>query len=101
MSEALFSGHVKNLTKKEIENVFKGVPTFETENNVNIIDMLTQGKIASSKREAREFVTAGSITINEEKITDLDKQITKDLAIDEEILVVRRGKKKYFIGKIK
>ena len=63
--------------------------------------MLTQGKIASSKREAREFVTAGSITINEEKITDLDKQITKDLAIDEEILVVRRGKKKYFIGKIK
>ena len=101
MSEALFSGHVKNLTKKEIENVFKGVPIFETENNVNIIDMLTQGKIASSKREAREFVTAGSITINEEKITDLDKQITKDLAIDEEILVVRRGKKKYFIGKIK
>ena len=101
MSEALFSGHVKNLTKKEIENVFKVVPTFETENNVNIIDMLTQGKIASSKREAREFVTAGSITINEEKITDLDKQITKDLAIDEEILVVRRGKKKYFIGKIK
>ncbi len=100
MSEALFSGHVKNLTKKEIEDVFKGVPTFETKNNVNIIDMLTKNKIASSKREAREFVSAGSITINEEKITDENYTVTKTLAIDNEILVLRRGKKKYFIGKI-
>ena len=101
MSEALFSGHVKNLTKKEIEDVFKGVPTFETENNVNIIDMLVNNKIASSKREAREFVNAGSITINEEKITDENYTVTKEIAIDNEILVLRRGKKKYFIGTIK
>ena len=101
MSEALFSGHVKNLTKKEIEDVFKGVPTFETENNVNIIDMLVNNKIASSKREAREFVNAGSITINEEKITDEKYTVTKEIAIDNEILVLRRGKKKYFIGTIK
>ena len=100
MSEALFSGHVKNLTKKEIEDVFKGVPTFETNNNINIIDMLVNNKIASSKREAREFVNAGSITINEEKITDENYIVTKEIAIDNEILVLRRGKKKYFIGKI-
>ena len=100
MSEALFSGHVKNLNKKEIEDVFKGVPTFETKDNVNIIDMLVNNKIASSKREAREFVSAGSITINEEKITDLDYIVTKNITIDNEILVLRRGKKKYFIGKI-
>ena len=101
MSEALFSGHVKNLTKKEIEDVFKGVPTFETNNNINIIDMLVNNKIASSKREAREFVNAGSITINEEKITDENYTVTKEIAIDNEILVLRRGKKKYFIGTIK
>lgn len=99
MSEALFSGHVKNLTKKEIEDIFKDMPKFETKEE-NIVDMLVNSKIASSKREAREFVSAGSITINEEKITDLDKQITKDIAIEDEILVVKRGKKKYFIGKI-
>ena len=101
MSEALFSGHVKNLTKKEIEDVFKGVPTFDTNNNINIIDMLVNNKIASSKREAREFVNAGSITINEEKITDENYTVTKEIAIDNEILVLRRGKKKYFIGTIK
>ncbi len=100
MSEALFSGHVKNLTKKEIEDVFKGVPTFDTNNNINIIDMLVNNKIASSKREAREFVNAGSITINEEKITDENYIVTKEIAIDNEILVLRKGKKKYFIGKI-
>ena len=100
ISEALFSGKVKNLTKKEIETVFKGVPTFNTEDNINIIDMLVNGKVASSKREAREFVNAGSITINEEKITDENYIINKDIAIEGNLLVIKRGKKKYYIGKI-
>ena len=99
MSEALFSGKVKNFTKEEINIIFKDMPKFEIEEEQNIADFLVNNKIASSKREAREFVQAGSITINEEKITDLDKTITKDMAIDGEILVIRRGKKKYFIGK--
>ncbi len=100
ISEALFSGNVKELSKKEIETVFKDVPTFETKENTNIIDMLVESKIASSKREAREFTSAGSITINGDRITDLDYQINKEDAIEKEVLVVRRGKKKYFIGKI-
>lgn len=100
ISESLFQGKVKDLTKKEIEDVFKNVTTFEIDDNVNIIDMLVGSKIASSKREAREFVSAGSITINEQRITDLDSIINKSIAIDGEVLVVRRGKKKYFIGKI-
>ena len=90
MSEALFSGRVKNLSIEEIEDVFKGVPTFETKNNVNIVDMLVNNKIASSKREAREFVNAGSITINEEKITDENYTVTKDIAIENKILVVKK-----------
>jgi len=91
---------LKDLTKEDINNIFKGVPTFETKENTNIIDMLVDGNIASSKREAREFVNAGSITINEEKISDEDYIITKKNAIDNEILVLKRGKKKYFIGKV-
>ena len=100
ISEALFNGKIKDLTKKEIESVFKGVPTFDTEDNINIIDMLVNGKVASSKREAREFVKAGSITINEEKITDETYTVTKALAIEGNLLVIRRGKKKYYIGKM-
>ena len=101
ISESLFKGKVKDLTKEEIEVAFKNVSTFSIENDINILDMLTCSKIASSKREAREFVNAGSITINESRITDLEFTISKDIAIEGEILVVRRGKKKYFLGKIK
>ena len=100
ISKSLFEGKIKDLTKEEIEIAFKNVPTFSTVENIDIINMLVDSEIASSKREAREFVNAGSITINEEKITDENYIITKNLAIDNEILVVRRGKKKYFIGKI-
>ena len=100
-TQALFNGKVKELTKKEIEEVFKEMPQFKTKDGIDIISMLTEGKIAQSKREAREFVKAGSITINEEKITDENFIITKGIAIENEILVVKRGKKKYFIGKIK
>ena len=100
-TEALFNGKVKDLSKKEIEEVFKEMPTFQTKEGIDIISMLTEGKVAQSKREAREFVNAGSITINEEKITDENYIITKDIAIEDELLVIKRGKKKYFIGKIK
>ena len=100
-TEALFNGKVKDLSKKEIEEVFKEMPTFQTKEGIDIISMLTEGKVAQSKREAREFVNAGSITINEEKITDENYIITKDIAIEDELLVIKRRKKKYYIGKIK
>ena len=49
--------------------------------------------------DAREFINAGSITINGDKITDETKIISKDMAIEKKAIVVRRGKKKYYIGK--
>lgn len=101
ISESLFSGNVKNLTKEEILEGFKGVPSFEIKENTNIIDLLVETKITSSKREAREFINAGSISINDEKITDEDFNIDSSIAIDNSILVIKRGKKKYFIGTFK
>ena len=60
--------------------------------------MLVDNKICSSKREARELINGNSISINGNKINDLEYIINKDIAIDNEIVVVRRGKKKYYIG---
>lgn len=98
ISKALFSGNVKDLTLDEIKVAFQDVPTFQPTVGVTIVDMLVNGKIASSKREAREFVTAGSISINGEKIIDVDTIMTKEYAIDEVAFIVRRGKKKYYVG---
>ena len=60
--------------------------------------MLVDNKICSSKREARELINGNSISINGNKVNDLEYAINKKIAIDNEIIVIRRGKKKYYIG---
>lgn len=99
ISESLFSGNIKNLSIDEIKDGFKDVPNFEITEELSLIDLLVNNGIATSKREAREFISAGSITINGDKYLDENEIISKDKAINNEIIVVRRGKKKYFLGK--
>ena len=98
ISENLFSGDIKSFSSKEIEVAFKGLTPFTISNDMNIVDLLVAGKVCSSKREAREFVNNGSITLNGEKVTDLELVVTKNLCIDSKYIVIRRGKKKYHIG---
>ena len=98
VSEALFKGDIKSLTSKQIEVGFKGVPHIELKENETLIDMLVNNNICSSRREAREFLNAGSITLNGEKVSDENMPVTKDLAIEDKIIVIRRGKKKNYIG---
>ena len=97
MSEALFSGDIKSLTKEEIEICFKGVPEV-TITSLNLLDTLIQSKICSSKREAREFITNGAISINGDKITDPSYELTDKDFIEDDI-IIKRGKKNYYIGK--
>ncbi len=98
ISESLFSGDIQSFTGKDIEVAFKGLTPFTISQDKNLVDLLVEGGICSSKREAREFITNSSITLNGEKVTDLDYVLTKDKCIDGKYIVVRRGKKKYFIG---
>ena len=98
ITESLFSGDIKSFTSKEVEEAFKGLEPFEISSDLNIVDLLVDGGICSSKREAREFIGNGSITLNGDKITDLEFTVTKNVCIDSKYLVVRRGKKKYYVG---
>ncbi len=99
ISNSLFSGNVKSLSLKDIEIGFKDVPTATISEGEKLIDVLVNNKIASSKREAREFLAAGSITLNGEKFTDENMPVTSQLAIEGKVIVLRRGKKKNFIIK--
>ncbi len=98
ISESLFSGNIKELSAKELEDAFKGIEPFVAK-EANLVDFLVEFGICSSKREAREFISNGSISVNGDRVTDLDYLVTKDIAIEQKYVVVRRGKKKYFIGK--
>ncbi len=97
ISDALFSGNVKELSLEEIEDGFKDVPNFKME-ELPLIDVLVNNHIASSKREAREFIQAGSISMNGEKMLEENQMITRELAIENKVVVIRRGKKKYYLG---
>lgn len=98
ISESLFSGNIKELTVLQLEDAFKGLEPFEAKEG-NLVEFLVEFGICSSKREAREFIGNGSISVNGDRITDLDYQVLKSDAIEGKYVVVRRGKKKYFIGK--
>lgn len=98
ISEALFSGDIKSFTGKDVEVAFSGLEPFKMNEDSLLIDVLVNNGVCSSKREAREFMGNGSITVNGDKVTDLEFMVTKDVCIDSKYIVIRRGKKKYHLG---
>lgn len=101
VSQKLFAGDFSGLSVQDIKAGMKGVPSFPFEKDEPVIDVLVNNKIASSKREARDFLKANAISVNGKPVSDETALITKDMALGGEILIFRRGKKKYFIGEVK
>ena len=97
---ALFSGDLKALSADEMKNAFKDVPSVElAKEDKNIVELLVEAGISSSKRQAREDVTNGAISINGEKVTDLDYVVNAEDRLEDAFSIVRRGKKKYHMVK--
>ena len=99
ISSALFSGNIKGLSVEEIAMGFNDVPSFGAVDGELFIDTLIRVGLASSRREAREFINGGAVYVNDEKVTDVNLILDKSHAIGEKYLVVRRGKKKYSMVK--
>ncbi|CAM5221880.1 Tyrosine--tRNA ligase OS=Ureibacillus acetophenoni OX=614649 GN=tyrS PE=3 SV=1 [Ureibacillus acetophenoni] len=100
ITDALFSGDLKALSASEMKNAFKDVPSSELpKEDKNIVDVLVEANISSSKRQAREDVTNGAISINGEKVTDLDYVVDSKDRLEDEFAIIRRGKKKYHMVK--
>ena len=99
LAQSLFNNEFKNLTKQDISDLFDEQDIKEVESNVGIVDMLVKVGAASSKREAREFTQSGAVSINGEKVTDVTTTITDDMFIDETYIIIKRGKKNYYVGR--
>lgn len=99
ITEALFKGNLKDLTSDEVEDAFKDANKIELAENTGLIQALVDGKVASSNREAREFIKNGSIAINGEKCNDMNKVLTKNDTLNGSLCVIRKGKKNYSIFK--
>lgn len=101
ITEALFSGDIKNLTAAEIKEGFKDVPSYEAgaDEDLGLVELLVNSKISPSKRQAREDVSNGAIYVNGERVTDLEYVLSDADRIEGQFTVIRRGKKKYFLIK--
>ena len=100
ITDALFKGNIADLTADEISQAFKDAEKTTLSENTSLIDALLQGKVCSSKREAREFITSGSISINGTKCQQIDKVLTLQDTLDGKTIVIRKGKKNYSIFNI-
>lgn len=101
ITEALFSGDIKSLTADEIEQGFKEMPTFQASKEAkNIVDWLVDVGIEPSKRQAREDITSGAISLNGEKITDTEMNVTVDNSFEGRFIIIRKGKKNYNLVKL-
>ena len=101
ISESLFKGNIKELSKDELIDASKNMDSYTLNEDMNLVDLLVNANITSSKREAREFITNNSISINGEKVNDLEFIVTKENALYQEFTIIRKGKKKYYVIKHK
>lgn len=101
ISDILFTGNVKELSVAEVQEAFEKVPHVEVHAiNQSIIDLLVTTSIEPSKRQAREDVSAGAITINGDRSTDIEKIINPQESFSGKFMIIRRGKRNYFLAKV-
>ncbi len=99
LTENLFNNKFNEMSKEDIEDVFENQDIKAVESNINVVDFITNIGAVKSKREAREFISNGAISINGNKINNTELTVTDDMFVDNTYIVIKRGKKNYFIGK--
>ena len=97
VTEALFSGDIKSLNAREIEMGFNGLPNETISKPIGLVDALILIGAASSKREAREFISNGAISVNGDIVKDTNESVSIEKAIEHQFTIVRRGKKNYYL----
>ena len=99
ISNALFYGELRELTEREIEEGFSDVPSHALEgiDEIGLIDLLVDARISSSKRQGREDIANGAISINGQRCTDTRRMLDPSERLAGKYLVLRRGKRGYHL----
>jgi len=95
VTNALFSGDFNDLNESEFKMIEKTLDVAHLSSGTELIDALVETKLASSKREARQFITSNAVSINGEKIDDLAYTLKQEQTYHNRYVMMRRGKKKY------
>jgi tyrosyl-tRNA synthetase len=95
VTEALFSGDIKQLNAREIEMGFRGLNSITLSSECGLVEALVESKLASSKREAREFIQNGAVSVNGDVEKDTVYILKQEKEIEGKFTILRRGKKNY------
>ena len=103
-TEILFGREIQGLSDAELADIFGDVPSTQLERNrleagIDLISLLVEMGASASKGEARRALTAGSIYLNNVKVTDAALMVAAAQLASESTLVVRTGKKNYFLAR--
>lgn len=93
MTEAIFSGDFKNLKEQSLIDLAHSLDAKEIEGGLTLVDALIASGLASSKREAREFVSGNAVSLNGEKVTDPALVLDGGNALDGKVFFLKRGKR--------
>lgn len=97
ITNALFKGNIKELDAGELQDALKGFEAAEIADELTLTDTLVQAGIASSKREAREWINQGSIQINGDKVKDVEFIVSSKNTISKGRTLIKKGKRNYFV----
>lgn len=101
ITDAFFHGNIKSLTDEEAQMAFHGMPSVDISSKPEgIIDWLVDAKIEPSKRQARQDVKSGAVHINGNKVQDMSATVDPASAFHGKFVVVRKGKKHYWLAKV-
>jgi tyrosyl-tRNA synthetase len=101
-AKALFSGDIGGLSEATLRQVLAGVASSKLDRTrledagVSLLDLLIETKLAASKREAKEFLASGSVSVNGRKAGADESLTTKDL-LHGRLTAIRRGKKNWHL----
>lgn len=96
ITQALFSGRLNELDESMRKDAIMNMEKISAPAGLSLLDLLVNTKIASSKREGREWIKGNSIALNGVKVTDPEKIVDLEDAYTGNALIVRRGKKRYY-----
>ena len=101
ITEALYHGSIADLSESELEQAFGKMPTVDVSNeDKDVVNWLVDSQIYKSKRQAREDITHGAVTINGVKVTSLDEIVKPHKNSNGKFVIVRKGKKKYTLARV-
>ena len=97
ITETFFKGDIMTLSPEEMKEGLADAKKAAVEDGVTLIDALVTAEVCKSKSEARKLIEQGSVSVNGNKVTDIQAVLHQSEAINQEFSILKKGKKNYFV----